>query len=99
MFSDGVLQGDGWYSSATFGYYHGLPPGWIYHLQLEWLYVYSTSTPASWMYSPTLGFLYTSTTIYPFIYSDTKHAWLWYVEGSCAPRVVYNYATAQWEQW
>jgi uncharacterized repeat protein (TIGR03803 family) len=96
---DGLWQnakdcGKGWSYLNWFGYFAicsstgGL--GWIYHMSLGWLYADATSTQSIWFYDPQWdgagGWWWTSSDVFPWLYSATEGSWLYYDNGSSAPR-------------
>ena len=58
IITDAVPIGSGWFNSAVFGIFYGTPPGWIYHAQHGWMYIWPTSTPSNiFIYTTDMGFL------------------------------------------
>ena len=46
------------------------------------MYCAGTTTADLWMWSSSRGWLWTSNSVYPFLWSDTAQAWLYYYSGS-----------------
>ncbi len=94
--------GGGWQWLSWFGYFNTTGSGWIYHTTLGWLYVCGTSTDNLWFYDPQWngagGWWWTTSSLFPWIYSAGKQAWLYYDTGSTAPRWFYNTQTGKWEK-
>ena len=96
--------GSNWRRLTWFGDYvelsndYNLINNWIWHNKLGYFYCCPSSTPASiWLWSSTLGWIWTSSTTYPYLYSCSDAAWLWYQPGSAVPCWFYNFKTGWWE--
>ena len=102
LWSGASDAGGGWKFLAWFGYFKdggGTWGGWIWHAEHGWLYGVGTSPASIWLWSSRLGWLWTSSTVYPFLWSDSPQAWLWYYRGTGngSGGWFYNYGTGQAE--
>ena len=61
------------------------------------MYTSSAFSDNIWLWTPDLGWLWTTESLYPYLYSSSEGAWLWYQRGSSSPRWFYNYGTGSWE--
>ncbi len=91
--------GNGWKWRSWFGYFSTYSSPWIYHCEHGWVYCVGPSTANLWLWSNRLGWSWTSDSVYPFLWSDTSSAWLYYYEGSGTGLAgwFYNFSTQQWE--
>jgi hypothetical protein len=106
---DATATGGGWYYLNWFGNFYQDPTSqWIYHGTLGWLYPYASSTSAMsgsnvWFWDAQWdgkgGFWWTNATTYPWLYSSTEQAWLWFNAAASTPgtRWFYNTNTQKWE--
>lgn len=90
--------GGGWRWLNWFGYFFEQGDGWIYHNEHGWMYAVGTTTADIWFWTQDLGWLWVSDSVYPNLYRDQTHGWLWYQVNSDNPRWFYNYTTLHWEQ-
>lgn len=95
---DATDLGSGWKSSSWFGVFNVNNYPWIYHQQHGFMYVFGTDPASIWFWASDMGFLWSSSTVYPWLWSDTKQTWLYYAIGSQSPRFFFNWNTQQWEQ-
>lgn len=91
------LGGGGWRWLSWFGFFEEDGYGWIWHVEHGWMYADGDTTADIWFFTPDMGWLWTGNTTYPSFYRWSDGAWLWYLEGSVAPRWFYNFNTAAWE--
>ena len=90
---------EGWFLSEWLGEYSSEFAPWLFHAEHGYIYRYSESTHESmFFYDYAMGaWWWTNQSVYPFIYvydppadnagTDVEDAWLFYFEGSNAPRV------------
>jgi len=88
--------GSGWKHSSWFGTFNLSHYPWIYHQQHGWMYVFGNDSASLWLWTPGMGFLWTSSTVYPWLWSNTQQTWLYYSKGSSNPRYFYNSSTHAW---
>jgi sulfatase modifying factor 1 len=84
-----------WSAPGWFGtFYTKAGTSWVYHATHLWLYIpEGQSTDSLWIWDPGLGWVWTSSGHYPFLYQHDQAGWLWYYEGSAAPRKFFEYST------
>ena len=88
--------GDGWRNFEWFGIYYEVASGWIYHMELGWLFRESSTTDSIWLWWEGLGWLWTKAGAFPCLYSHNKSGWLYYKRESNKPQLFYDYATKAW---
>jgi len=49
-----------------------------------------------WLYDQQLGWLWMRNQIYPYVYREETHSWLYYLPGSISPRWFYDFGTDGW---
>lgn len=97
LWAGAVDLGNGWKYLSWFGYFNTSASPWIYHNSLGWLYPMGTSPDNIWFWDArTNSFLWTSQTEFPYLYSTSYGAWLYYQEWSSNPCYFYNTGTKSW---
>ena len=92
--------GGGWSWLSWFGFFYQAFSPWIFHQQLEWMYVSGTSDGDIWLYSTIFNsWIWTSQSVYPFLYRAQPAAWLYYLPDSTSPRWFFNYGNSRWENY
>lgn len=67
-----------WYESSWFGTFFETTNSWLYHTNLGWLYIPSSTTNNLWIYNPDLKWLWTTATFYPWLYVSELKEWRYY---------------------
>ncbi|HAU59422.1 MAG TPA: hypothetical protein DCW45_03540, partial [Opitutae bacterium] len=67
-----------WYESSWFGTFFETTNSWLYHTNLGWLYIPSSTTNNLWIYNPDLKWLWTTATFYPWLYISELKEWRYY---------------------
>lgn len=86
---------NGWRWTKDFGYFNVASDPWIYHADLGWLYGTGISPSSLWFWTADLGWLWTRSSIYPYLWSQNRNAWLWY-NGSKNPRWFRDMQSGEW---
>ncbi len=94
---DATDLGGGERRSSWFGDFNVTYYPWIYHAQHGWMYVFGTDPASIWLWTTDMGFLWTGSGVYPWLWRNQDHTWLYYVKGSHSPRFFFNWNTQQWE--
>lgn len=104
LWQNAVNLGGGWMSLSWFGKFNISNSPWIDQTSLGWLYPVGTSTASLWFYDPQWdgsgGWWWTSASSYPWIYSGSLHAWLYFDAAASTPssRLFWNAADGKWEK-
>jgi hypothetical protein len=102
LWLNATALGGGWQWLSWFGFFNTMNSGWIYHSTLGSLYVCGTSTDNIWFYDPQWdgkgGWWWTTSSTFPWIYSATEQAWLYYDTADAGSRWFYNSRTGHWEK-
>jgi hypothetical protein len=69
---------------------------WIHHEGHSWIYVVRPENSASWAYEEQVEWFWLSPVTYPWIYVQSRNAWLYYLENSRNPRWFYDAKTQEW---
>ena len=73
-----TLVDSGWYESEWFGTFKRANENWVYHTQLTWLYVESSSSIGTWFWSEKLGWGWTRKDLWPYIWTNTPEGWVYF---------------------
>ena len=87
-FADATDLEVGWVFSNWFGSLNMEFDPWIFHANHGWMYIWEEST-AEEVYCYDLAsdqWLFTAATSYPNLYSFVRQSWVFYFDGSAAPR-------------
>ena len=68
-----------WYLSSWFGTFYETSNSWVYHTDLEWLYIPSSTTDNFWLYHPDLKWMWTTSSAYKWIYFHEIKDWRYYL--------------------
>ena len=88
LFPNAAELSDGWSFSDWFGSFNtGFFP-WIFHAEHNWMYIGEDSSPDDfYLFDPSSDqWLYTTAETYPNLYSFSRDSWVFYFEGTSAPR-------------
>lgn len=100
LWSSAVDLGGGWFWLDWFGYFNLNLDPWVYHREHGFLYPFGTSTESVVFWDSAMAdFWWTSETQYPYLYRFSDGEWLWYLEGSSAPRWFNKLSDGTWEEW
>jgi hypothetical protein len=79
---------------------------WIYHEDLEWIFIAGVSQTAFWFYSDKLGWVWTGSSHYPYVYSNNESSWVRFfdkddklnlsINDSTVYRYLYIYKTSKY---
>ena len=88
IFSGGPDLGGGWHESAWFGFYNVNFAPWFFHVEHAWTFVETSSTADSmFLFDLSSGaWFFTGRVLYPNLFSFGRNAWVFYFEGTSAPR-------------
>ena len=89
--------GDGWRSLEWFGIYYEGASGWIYHMELGWLFRESSATDSIWLWREGLGWLWTTNSVLPHLYRENSSSWIYWLTGNTGSLVYYDHALGSWE--
>ena len=81
-----------WFESSWFGIFWQSSIVWIYHKELDWLYVSGNPSDGIWFWSESDGgWQWTSPTIFPFIWSHYEQDWLYLNSNAGDNPLIYSY--------
>jgi len=90
------LPQTGWYESNWLGAFYTEDGAWIMHPAHGWLYDSTDGHTTEWMYDLEDGWLFLEAATYPLMYFSAEARWLYYFEGTNAPRWFFDYQTGAW---
>ena len=88
--------GDGWRSLDWFGIYYEGTSGWIYHMELGWLFRQSSATDSIWFWREGLGWLWTTNSVFPSLYREDSSSWIYWLTGNNGSLLYYDHAQGSW---
>ena len=98
---DDGTKGD-WYTLDWLGYFYDASGGWIYHVELGWLFAEEGDNGNYWLYDSELGWLWTGPQYFDssdsskaYLYSVSESGWLFF-EYSGGQRKFYSYTNTSW---
>ena len=97
---DNIIDlGNSWYELEWFGIFYTTGDdfkgtGWIYHLELGWVFISSKNYESVWIWSDQLGgWKWTSETTFPYLFLNNTGSWLFFNQEK---KLFYNYAQNKW---
>ena len=90
--TDSEIAG-GWRNSPWFGTFLPYPQGWIYHIDLGWLFTHSGETGDLWLWSNELGWLWSGPGVYPYLFHLSTAHWLYFLAKREGKPLFYDYNT------
>ena len=87
------INNPNWKIESWFGYFWDKYFPWIYHKDLEWVYIAGVSKDNFWMYQSELGWLWTGFQHYPYVYSNNEQNWIYL---SPENKTYYSQASKTW---
>ena len=93
-FIDSVDQEGGWHFSSWFGDFYKSKPGWIYHLDLGWIYYAKYTQQSSWCWHPVLSWFWISNTTYPYVLLEDE-SWSYFQMGTNS-LLAYDFEKMEW---
>ena len=97
-----VNLGRGWKKVDWFGVLYGGGGDWLYHVDFGWIFPRSSSPDSLWMYWPEGDWFWTSRETFPWLYRSTHEdvgpGWIYYLEGSRAPNLLFDSNIGEWKK-
>ena len=90
--TDSEIAG-GWRNSPWFGTFLPYPQGWIYHIDLGWLFTHSGENGDLWLWSNELGWLWSGPGVYPYLFQNSTANWLYFLAKREGKPLFYDYTT------
>ena len=86
-----------WWNSPWFGsFYRGDGEEWIMHAGLGWLYPSPSYGGGGWFWNEDLKWVWTNSEHYPFLFSNTGGAWLYFYGKHRNEILFYHYGENKW---
>ena len=89
------LEGQ-WKNQPWFGNFYDLTYPWIFHAELQWLYLRETSDGSFWLWSKEFGWLWTKSTAFPYCFSNSNEGWLYLNLKDKNSLSYYNFKSEDW---
>ena len=84
---------NGWRTSPWFGSFLPQSNGWIYHSEMNWLYVQAGPEGDLWLWQPKLGWLWTAPDVFPHHYGYQISDWYYFLKKEDGTPWFYDYST------
>jgi hypothetical protein len=89
--------GGGWRNSEWFGAFLTYPElDWIYHSDLDWVYVVKDEGNGIWIWHPQHGWLWTQDMVWPYLYSNRTSNWIYFMNKFNGQPIFYDYETGRY---
>ena len=82
-----------WRTSPWLGSFLPDASGWIYHSEMDWLYVQSDPEGDLWLWQPKLGWLWTAQEVFPHLYGHQISDWYYFLKKKDGTPWFYDYST------
>jgi len=73
---NGVDLGNNWFESTWFGIFYDVQNGWVYHVDLGWIYL-KAKQHNGWCWLNNKDWIWISEDTYPYLYSDNTKDWIY----------------------
>jgi hypothetical protein len=81
-----------WRTSAWLGTFLPDASGWIYHAEMDWLYVQAGPKGDLWLWQPRLGWLWTAQDVFPHLYGHQISDWYYFLKKQDGTPWFYDYS-------
>jgi len=82
-----------WRTSPWLGSFLPDASGWIYHSEMDWLYVQAGPEGDLWLWQPKLGWLWTARDVFPHLYGHQISDWYYFLKKEDGTPWFYDYST------
>ncbi|MDC0157546.1 cadherin domain-containing protein [Verrucomicrobia bacterium] len=86
-------QNGSWRTSPWLGSFLPDASGWIYHSEMDWLYVQAGPEGDLWLWQPKLGWLWTARDVFPHLYGHQISDWYYFLKKEDGTPWFYDYST------
>ena len=93
---DAQLVDSGWYESDWFGTFKRANENWIFHTELTWLYVESSSSIGTWFWSEKLGWGWTRKDLWPYIWINSPKGWVYFFGNQDDTLTFWDYTNSEY---
>ena len=90
------LVDSGWYESDWFGTFKRANKNWIFHTELTWLYVESSSSIGTWFWSEKLGWGWTRKDLWPYIWINSPKGWVYFFGNQDDTLTFWDYTNSEY---
>uniref|UniRef100_UPI00389AEABC cadherin domain-containing protein n=1 Tax=Candidatus Seribacter sulfatis TaxID=3381756 RepID=UPI00389AEABC len=85
----------GWRTSTWFGSFRPYPGGWLYHVDLGWLFSHAGESRDLWLWNEQLGWHWTAQGVYPHLFLHSSANWLYFITKKDGRPYFYDYDTGK----
>ena len=90
-----MLVDFGWYESDWFGTFKRANENWIFHTELTWLYVESSSSIGTWFWSEKLGWGWSRKDLWPYIWKNSPEGWVYFFGNQDDTLTFWDYSNSE----
>ena len=90
------LVDSGWYESDWFGTFKRANKNWIFHTELTWLHVESSSSIGTWFWSEKLGWGWTRKDLWPYIWINSPKGWVYFFGNQDDTLTFWDYTNSEY---
>ena len=90
------LVDSGWYESDWCGTFKRAKENWIFHTELTWLYVESSSSIGTWFWSEKLGWGWTRKDLWPYIWRNSPEGWVYFFGNQDDTLTFWDYTNSEY---
>ena len=84
-----------WYESDWFGTFMRANDNWIFHTELNWLYVSKSTAEGSWLWSDKLGWSWTRQDLWPYIWRNSSQGWVYFFGNKQGTLTFWDYTNSE----
>ena len=82
-----------WLNSPWFGDFAHYEHGWIYHIDLGWLFAHPSEDNDIWLWSKEHSWVWTSQGVYPYLFKHSSTNWLYFLKKENGQARYYDFNT------
>ncbi len=83
----------GWRTSLWLGSFRPYPGGWLYHVDLGWLFSHAGESGDFWLWNEQLGWHWKAQEVYPHLFLHSSANWLYFITKRNGRPYFYDYST------
>ena len=82
-----------WLNSPWFGDFAHYDHGWIYHINLGWLFAHPSKNNDIWLWSKEHSWIWTTQGVYPYLFKNSSTNWLYFLKKENGQARFYDFDT------
>lgn len=85
-----------WYKSDWFGIFKRANENWVFHTDLNWLYVESSSASGTWFWCEKIGWGWTRNDLWPYIWTNAPQGWVYFFGNQDGTLTFWDYTNSEY---